>query len=197
MVMPPGKARRTSPRASTRVLAPEAEMPAPPASQGRRLRVGSWVEAMPALCTTRRKVPFRMSWRNVVCAARDRHSIPWSTPAGRRGALQLHCTAGALEGSMLMTRRWRRPVRTSPLLSSRDLVRGRVSSLANAGRHAQLSKRARPLCPSVVLGSKDSSRASARDCAPRKLAQCCSKISQAVRAHLLILCRPQSARLSM
>jgi hypothetical protein len=51
MVMPSGKARRMSPRASTRVLAPEAQMPAPPASPGRRLRVGSWVEAMPTLCT--------------------------------------------------------------------------------------------------------------------------------------------------
>jgi hypothetical protein len=32
MVMPPGKARMMSPRASTQVLAPEAEVPAPPAS---------------------------------------------------------------------------------------------------------------------------------------------------------------------
>jgi hypothetical protein len=162
MVMPPSKARRISPRASTRVLAPEAEMPAPPVSPGRWLRVGSWVETMPALCTTRRKIPFRMSWCNVVCAARDGHRIPWSTSVGRRGAPQSHCTTGALEGSMLMPRRWQRPVRTSPLLSSSDLVRGRVSSHAEARRHAQLSNQVRPLRPSVVLGSKDSSRASAR-----------------------------------
>jgi hypothetical protein len=32
MVIAPGKARMMSPRASTRVLAPEAEVPAPPAS---------------------------------------------------------------------------------------------------------------------------------------------------------------------
>jgi hypothetical protein len=38
---------------------------------------------------------------------------------------------------------------------------GRVSSHAKAGRQAQLSNQARPLRPSVVLGSKDSSRASA------------------------------------
>jgi hypothetical protein len=46
MVMPPGRARRMSPRAPTRMLAPEAEMPAPPASPGRRLTV----ESIPALC---------------------------------------------------------------------------------------------------------------------------------------------------
>jgi hypothetical protein len=177
MVIPPYKARRMSPRASTRVLAPEAEMPTPPGSPGRRLRVGSWVEAMPAMCTTRRKMPFRMSRRNVVCTARDGHRIPWSTSVGRKGAPQSHCTAGALEGSMLMPRRWRRPVWTSPLLRSSDLLRGRVSSHAEAGRHAQLSKRVRPLRPSVVLGSKDSSRASAQVCdVCRKNSRCAAAI---------------------
>jgi hypothetical protein len=66
---------------------------------------------------------------------------------------------------MLMPRRWRRPLRTSPLLSSRALVRGSVSSQAEAGRQAQLSKRARALFPSCVPASKDSSKASARACA--------------------------------
>jgi hypothetical protein len=100
---------------------------------------------MPALCTTQRNIPFMMSWRNVVCAARDEHHIPWSTSEERRGAPQSHCTAGALEGSMLMPRRWRRPVRTSPRLSSRVLVRGSVSSQDEAGRQAQLSKLDRAL----------------------------------------------------
>jgi hypothetical protein len=63
---------------------------------------------------------------------------------------------------MLMPRRWRRPVRTSPLLSSRALVRGSASSQAEAGRQAQLRKRARALFPSCVPASKDSSKASAR-----------------------------------
>jgi hypothetical protein len=30
---------------------------------------------MPARCTTRRKIPSRISWRNVVCAAMDGHRI--------------------------------------------------------------------------------------------------------------------------
>jgi hypothetical protein len=162
MVMLPGKARRMSPRASAWVLASKTEVPAPRASPGRRRRVGFWVEAMPTLCTTLCKIPFRMSWRNVVCAARDGHRIPWSTSVGRTDTPQLHCRAGALEGSMLMLRRWRRLVRTSQLLSSRALVRGSVSSHAEARRRAQLSKRACALCPSVMLASKDSRRMSAR-----------------------------------
>jgi hypothetical protein len=153
-----------SPRASTQVLAHEAEMPAPPASPWRPRRAGFWVEAMPALCTTQCNIPFRMSWRNVVCAARDEHRIPWSTSEERRGAPQSHCTAGALEGSMLMPRQWQRPVWTSPCLVSRALVRGSVSSQAEAGRQAQLSERDRALFPSCMLTSKDSSGASARYC---------------------------------
>jgi hypothetical protein len=44
----------------------------------------------------------------------------------------VHCTAGVFGGSMLRPRRCRRPVRTSPLLSSRARERGRVSSQAEA-----------------------------------------------------------------
>jgi hypothetical protein len=43
-----------------------------------------------------------------------------------------------------------------------------------AGRHAQLSKRARPLRPSLVLGCKDSSRASAPVCAVFRENSCCA-----------------------
>jgi hypothetical protein len=165
MVMLPGKARRMSPRASTWILASETEVPAPRGSPGRRRGVGLWVEAMPTLCTTRCKIPFRMSWRNVVCAARDGNRIPWSTSAGRRGTPQLHCRSGALECSMLKLRRWRRLVRTTQLLTSRALVKGSVSSHAEAGRHAQLSKQVLALCPSVMLASKDPRWLSARVCA--------------------------------
>jgi hypothetical protein len=73
MLMPTGNARRMPHRASTGGLAPKAEVAAPPVSPRWRWRVGSWVEAVPALCTTRRKMPFSMSQRNVVCAARDGH----------------------------------------------------------------------------------------------------------------------------
>jgi hypothetical protein len=128
-----------------------AEVPAPPARPGRRRRTGSRVEAMPDLCTTRRKIPFRMSWRNVICAATDGHRIPWSASVGRRVVPQSHCTAGALEGSMLRPRRW--PVRNSPLLSSRAGVQGRVSSQSEAGRQAQLSRRARALLPLHAVGN--------------------------------------------
>jgi hypothetical protein len=48
--------------------------------KARRWRVASLVEAIPALCTTRRKIPFRMSWRNVVCAVRVGHGIFSHTP---------------------------------------------------------------------------------------------------------------------
>jgi hypothetical protein len=44
---------------------------------------------------------------------------------------------------MLRPSRRRRPVRTSPLLSSKARESGRVSSQAEAGRQAQLSRRAR------------------------------------------------------
>jgi hypothetical protein len=57
--------------------------------------------------------------------------------------LQVHRTAGAFGGSMLRPSRWRRPVRTSPLLSSKARESGRVSSQAEAGRQAQLSRCAR------------------------------------------------------
>jgi hypothetical protein len=109
---------------------------------------------MPALCTTRRKMPFRMSWRNVVCAATDGHHIPWSASVGREVVPQSHYTAGALEDSMLRPRRWWRLVRTSPLLSSRAGVQGRVSSQAEVGRQAQLSRRARapPLHAVGIVG---------------------------------------------
>jgi hypothetical protein len=48
-----------SPRASTRVLAPKVEVPAPRANPGRRQRAGSWVVVTPARCTTWRKNPFQ------------------------------------------------------------------------------------------------------------------------------------------
>jgi hypothetical protein len=46
---------------------------------------------------------------------------------------------------MLTPRRWRRPVRTSPLLSSKAQERGRVPSKAEAEWQAQLSRRVRAL----------------------------------------------------
>jgi hypothetical protein len=45
MAMPWGMARRTSPRASTRMGDPSAEVPAPVARPGRRRSAGSRVEA--------------------------------------------------------------------------------------------------------------------------------------------------------
>jgi hypothetical protein len=52
-----------------------AALPAPLMSPGRWQRVGSWEQALPARCTTRRKVPFRMLLGIVVCAARDGYCI--------------------------------------------------------------------------------------------------------------------------
>jgi hypothetical protein len=43
-----------------------AEVPAPAARPGRRRSAGSRVEATPAQCTARRKIPFRMSWRSAL-----------------------------------------------------------------------------------------------------------------------------------
>jgi hypothetical protein len=64
-----------SPQASTRVLAPEAKVPAPTASPSRRRRAGSWVEAMPGLCTTRSNDILRMSWR-AQCVVRSKGQTP-------------------------------------------------------------------------------------------------------------------------
>jgi hypothetical protein len=55
-------------------------------------------EVMPAQCTTRRKITFRMSWRNVVCAARAGHHIPCSISASPRVVPHPHCTEGAFGG---------------------------------------------------------------------------------------------------
>jgi hypothetical protein len=91
MVMPPGRARRMSPRAWTRVLAPEAEMPAPPASPGRRRRAGSWVEVMPALCTTR-QYPFQdvMAQRGMCSKGRAPHPMVDIGRAEGRATVALH-----------------------------------------------------------------------------------------------------------
>jgi hypothetical protein len=66
MEMPCGRAMRMSPRASGRMAEPSAEAPAPAARPGTRRRGGSRVDAMPALCTARRKIAFRMSWRFIL-----------------------------------------------------------------------------------------------------------------------------------
>jgi hypothetical protein len=100
-----------------------------------------------------------------------------------RAAVALH--SRGVGGQHADPRLGRRPVRTSPLLCSAcavepsfsNLVRGRVSSHAEARQHKQLSKRARPLRPSLVLGWKDSSRASARVCAMcRENSRCAAAI---------------------
>jgi hypothetical protein len=114
MAMPWGMARRTSSRASTRMGDPSAEVPAPAARPGGRRSAGLRVEAMPARCIARRKIPFRMSWHSVNCWARaeQRMACMWSKSVWRRAAPQQHCTAGALGGSMVRPRRCRRPVWT-------------------------------------------------------------------------------------
>jgi hypothetical protein len=48
-----------------------------PAAPGRRLNGGSKAEVIPARCTARRNIPFRMSWRSVSCADRARHHMAW------------------------------------------------------------------------------------------------------------------------
>jgi hypothetical protein len=70
-------------------------MPAWSARPGRRWRAGSRADAMPARCTTRRKILLRISWRNVVCAARarDEHRNAWSTLLLLRAATGAHLHA--------------------------------------------------------------------------------------------------------
>jgi hypothetical protein len=54
---------------------------------------------MPALHTTRRKLPFKILWHNVVsAAARDGHRIQWLELMRLRVALQVHWTVGASGG---------------------------------------------------------------------------------------------------
>jgi hypothetical protein len=98
--------------------------------------------------------PFQdvMEQRGMCSEGRAPHSVV--SLGGGRVAPQSHCTAGALEGSMLRPRRWRRPVRTSPLLSSRAQVQGRVSSQAEAvGRSSCAGARARVPFPCALLAS--------------------------------------------
>jgi hypothetical protein len=77
---------------------PSLDEPAPCLRPESRQRAGSSDEVMPALCTTSRKITFRMSWRNVVCAARAGHHLPWSISVSRRIAPHPHCTEGAFGG---------------------------------------------------------------------------------------------------
>jgi hypothetical protein len=101
----------------------------------RRRRGGSKEEATPTRCTTQCNIPFRITWRNVIKATRDKHHMAWSAMTPLRAAPQEHRSrhhAGL--------RPWRKPVRTSLLLSSRVLVMGRVFSQAEAGQQAQLRR---------------------------------------------------------
>jgi hypothetical protein len=117
MVTPPGKARRTFPRDSTRVLASKAEVRAPLASLGRRGRAGFWVAAVSGLCATRYKIPFMMSWCNVVCAAKDRHHIPCMAMVniGRAEGCTTVALHGRGVGGQLMLTLLRRLVLQYPL----------------------------------------------------------------------------------
>jgi hypothetical protein len=92
----PGRARRMSPRASTRVLAPVAEVPALPARPGRRRRAGSWVELeeMHALCTIYIHIP-----KTQICIyilyvytyIPSRSTLAWNNPLG--GHIATNCEA--------------------------------------------------------------------------------------------------------
>jgi hypothetical protein len=95
-----------------------------------------------ALCTAQRKIPFRMSWHNLTCAARARQRMPWLVSERRRAALQPHSTVGAFRGSVERPRQWRRPVWTSLILSSSTYKSGSVWSRVEAGWHEQLRSRA-------------------------------------------------------
>jgi hypothetical protein len=159
MEMPCGRARRMKELWMTE---PSAEVPAPAATQGSRRRGGSRAESMHALCTARHKIPFRMAWRSVNCAARAEHRMPWLGSERCRVDPQPHCTVGALRGRMARPRRCQRAVWNSPLLSSSALESRKVSSQADAGRQAQLRSWARASLPPSVPSFKEASKASER-----------------------------------
>jgi hypothetical protein len=90
-----------SSRASTWVTEPSAEVPEPAARPGRRRRGGLRAEAIPARCTARRNIPFRMSWRRVSCAARARHRLARLVSERRSVAPEPHWEAEAVvEGGL-------------------------------------------------------------------------------------------------
>jgi hypothetical protein len=53
------------------VAEPSTAVPEPAARPTIRRSGGLRAEAIPARCTARHNIPFRMSWRSVSCAARD------------------------------------------------------------------------------------------------------------------------------
>jgi hypothetical protein len=135
---------RMSPRAPTQPpVSPPRALATPSSSPGSRRSKGSSKEATPARCTTRRKIPFRISWRFVVYAAHLEQRIPWSTESLETLISHKHWMGGVLAGMVLATRRCRIPSCTSLPFSSRALVVGRVSSHADAALQGTLSKRAR------------------------------------------------------
>jgi hypothetical protein len=152
--MPLGKARRMSPRASTLLLVPEAEASAPLASPGRRQRAGGG-DARPVHNTA--EYPFQdvMAQCGVYSKGRTPHPMVNIGRVERRATVTL--PGRGVGGHHADTK----AVRTSPLSSSRALVRASVSSHAEGRQHAQLSKQEHALCFSVVLASKDSCGASA------------------------------------
>jgi hypothetical protein len=101
MEMPWVRTRRMSPRAWTHVAKLSAEVPAPSARPKSQRRAGLRAEAVPARCTARRKIPFRISWRSVVSAARAEHCMPWLASMRRRVAPHPHAAAlhcGGVQG---------------------------------------------------------------------------------------------------
>jgi hypothetical protein len=97
MEMPWSGMRRKLPRAWMCVAKPSAEVPAPSARPGSRLRAGSRAEAMPGLCTEQRKIPFRISWRSLFSAARAELLAVVDIRAKQGGpSSALHC--GGVQG---------------------------------------------------------------------------------------------------
>jgi hypothetical protein len=123
-----GSTMRTSPRGSARITEPSGAVPELAERPGRRRRGGSRAQAMSALCMARHKIVFRMLWRNVTCAARAGHRMPWSASERRRAAQQPHSRVGAFRSSAEWSSRWQRPVWTSLLLNSSKCESESVSS---------------------------------------------------------------------
>jgi hypothetical protein len=91
MVIPRGSAVRMPPLALGRRKKPSAAIPAPSARPRRRRRGGSRADAMPVLCTTRRKS--LSGYRGAAWSVRLRTGIAWRGRRWRGEGRSRKCTA--------------------------------------------------------------------------------------------------------
>jgi hypothetical protein len=177
MVMPPGRTRRMSPSSLNQHAGTQSGGASSPGEPRETAEGGFLVGGNAQPMHNTAQYPFQavMAQHGVCSKGRTQHSMVSIGRAEGRVTVALHGRGiGEQHADAKVVAK---TGRTSLLLSSRALVRGSVSSHAEAGRHAQLRKqRARAICPSAVPALKDSGRAPAWVCAACRVKSLCAAV---------------------